>query len=132
MAGTVIPLFTMREFIFAPAGGGVVIAIRSLDVSPWTEGVLQVRIHSNSITTTGQIDVVATPISNTPEEPSVDYLDTAAAATVIVDEFGTDGAPLLKKTALASGFGAALQISVKGTAGGVVTATLSAELVMKS
>lgn len=130
MSGTTIPLMTKREFNFATAAGSVVI-IRSLDVSQWTEGTLQVRIHENSNAGTAQIDVNAYAISNTPEEPSVDYLDGTAVATVSVGVSGTDTAPLLKTAALASGFGGALQIKVEATAGSTVQATLSAALVMK-
>lgn len=131
MPGTMIPLFTKRQFDFGAAAASFIV-IRSLDVSQWTEGVLQCRLHSVDIGASGQIDVEAYPIANTAEEPDTDYVSGTAAATV---SWGaSDTAPDLGKTALTSGFGGAVQIKLTGTApaSGNLIATLSAELVMKS
>lgn len=131
MSGTTIPLFTKRLIDFAGADGTTVV-IRSLDVSGWTEGVLNVRVHDNSIGVAGSetINVRAYPISNTPEEPSVDYRDSVAGNITTVAIDGNDTAPVLLRTALAGDFGSALQITVEG-ANSPENATLSAELVLK-
>ena len=131
MAGTTIPLFTKRSFDFSAANGSVVV-IRSLDVSGWTEGVLNVRVHQNNIGSASEtISVKAYPISNSMEEPSVDYRDDVAGNITEVTVAVTDSAPVLMRSSLASDFGSALQITVEG-ANSPNDATLSAELVLKA
>lgn len=133
MSGTTIPLFTKRKFNFNSATGTPsVVVIRSLDVSGWTEGVLNVRVHENNLSSTQTINVKAYPISNTSEEPSVDYRDDTAAnvTDVEVENSTTDPAPKLLRASLAGDFGGAVQIVVEG-ASSATDATLSAELVLK-
>lgn len=127
MSGTNIPLFSRRKFDFSSADGSY-IALRSVDVSQWTQGVLQVRVHADN-PTSGSVQVKAYAIANTSEEPSVDYRDDTAVATATVDSSTT--APDLVIADLGSGFGGALQIEVAGASTPNNTPTLSAQLVMK-
>ena len=134
MAGTTIPLFTKRKFDFAGASGTpAVVVIRSLDVSGWIEGVLNVRVHENNIGSASEtISVKAYPISNSMEDPSVDYRDeTAGNITTVTIGVSGYSAPILVRSSLASDFGSALQITVEG-ANSPNDATLSAELVLKA
>lgn len=132
MSGQVIQLVNKRDVDFS-GGNGTVIAVRSVDVSRWTEAVLQVRVHSNSITaaTTGTIAVVARSVSLTNEEPQTDFLDSTALGTCTVAA-ATTAATLLRSTVTAA-FGAALQIQFAGTKGSSTTvrANISVELVVK-
>lgn len=132
MAGTTIPLFTKRKFDFAGASGTpAFVVIRSLDVSGWTEGVLNVRVHENNLSSTEQINVRAYPIANTREDPSVDYRDDTAGNLTEVNVTPSTPPELLRAD-LAADFGGALQITVEAENGTTPTnATLSAELVLK-
>lgn len=132
MPGTTIELFTKRTFDFAGADGSVIV-IRSLGVQGWTEGVLNVRVHANNLGAGEQINVIAYPISNTAEDPSVDYRDDTAGSITEVSVTNSDTAPALKTGSLASDFGGALQIAVEAESGTSPNdATLSAQLVLKS
>jgi hypothetical protein len=130
--GAIIPLFTKREFNFSN-GTGTIVIVKSVDTSRFTEGVLNLRVHSNSTTgsTTGTIALHAKAIALTGEDPSVDFLDATTLATASMTS-DTAAATLLRG-ALTSGFGGALQITVVGNKGTSTTlkATLSAELVVK-
>jgi len=131
MSGQVIQLVNKRDVDFS-GGNGTVVGIRSVDVSRWTEAVLNVRVHSNSITAgTGTIAVVARAISLTNEEPQTDFLDATNLATCTVAT-GTTAATLLRSTVSAA-FGGALQILLVGTKGTSTTvkANISVELVLK-
>lgn len=132
MSGQIIQLMNKRDVDFS-GGNGTVVAVRSVDVSRWTEAVLNVRVHTNSITasTTGTIVVNARAVALTNEEPQTDFLDATNLGTCTVAS-GTAAATLLRSTVTA-GFGGALQILLVGTKGTSTTvrANISIELVVK-
>lgn len=132
MAGMIVPLFTKREFDFSN-GTATVVAVKSVDTSRYTEGVLNLRVHSNSSTaaTTGTISAHAKSIALTAEDPTLDFLDATTIATASMTS--NTAAGTLLRGALATGFGGSLQITIVGLKGTSTTlrATVSAELVLK-
>lgn len=131
MAGTVVQLFSKRSFDFS-GGNGTVVVVRSIPVERWVDAQINVRVHTNGITSgTGTIAVSAKSISLTQEEMQTDFLDATILATASVAT-GTLVGALVRGT-VTSGFGAALQILVVGTKGtsATVIANLSAEIVLK-
>lgn len=131
MAGMIIPLFTKREFDFTN-GTGTVVVVKSIDTSRYTEGLINLRIHTNSSTAgTGTISAHAKAIALTGEDPALDFIDGTTLATASMT--ATTAAGLLLRGALSSGFGGALQITIVGNKGTSATlrAVLSAELVLK-
>lgn len=131
VAGMIVPLFTKREFDFSN-GTATVVVVKSVDASRYTEGVLNVRVHSNSSTSgTGTISGHAKSIALTAEDPALDFIDGATLATASMTS--STAAGTLLRGSLGAGFGGALQITIVGNKGTSVTlrATLSAELVLK-
>jgi len=131
MAGMIIPLFTKREFDFTN-GTATIVVVKSVDTSRYTEGVLNLRVHSNSTTAgTGTIAAHAKSIALTGEDPVLDFIDGTTLATASMTQSMLAGT--LVRGALSSGFGGSLQITIVGSKGSSATvkATLSAELVLK-
>ena len=127
----IIPLFTKREFDFS-SGSATVVVVKSVDTSRYTEGVVNLRVHSNSSTAgTGTINAQAKSVALTGEDPSIDFVDGTTLATASMTSSTSAGT--LIRGALATGFGGSLQITIVGTKGTSTTlkATLSAELVVK-
>jgi hypothetical protein len=127
MAGTIIPLFTKRAF--EVLGTSKTTLVRTVDVSRYTEGVLQVRVHANTIGS-GSLDILAFPIANTSEDPATDFVGTTAVATANIALPASFPAGTLVRASLAPGFGGAVQIRVSGNTP-TLSVTLSADLVMK-
>ena len=132
MAGVIIPLFTKRDFDFSN-GTATVVVVKSVDTSRYAEGILNLRVHTNTISGTGggTIAAHAKAIALTAEDPVLDFIDgtTLAAASIAT---GTLVGSLVRGP-LTTGFGGALQITVVGSKGtsAIVRATVSAELVLK-
>jgi hypothetical protein len=127
MAGTKKELFQLQAFNFNGANGNVVL-VRELPVVQFREGVLAVRVHSNSISA-GTYSLNAYAISNTPEEPDVDFRDDTAVASVSITS--SDGIGSLLRDPLDSGFGGALQIVLVGASSVSGEIVISAELTLK-
>lgn len=127
MSGMTIPLFTKRTFTFADTM--TVPVVKAVDVSHYTEGSLIVRVHGGTIDA-GSIAVRARTTAPSPEDPSVDFVSTSNAAIVTLT---TASSGDLGTGALSSDFGGFLRVDVVGTyVSGTLTATLSAELVVKA
>lgn len=129
-----IPLFTKRVFEFG--GSHTQVAVKAVDVSQYTEGVVLVRVHANDISAgTGTIDVMARMTAPSSDEPDTDFVRDGSSeekAKATVDENSAAGD--LEVGALSSDFGSFLRIDLDGTMGtsGTVKATLSADLVVKA
>ena len=130
MPGQNIPILSKREYNFTN-GSGTVIVAKAVPVAQWTQGSLGVRVHAASFTGNSKIEVVVKTTAPSPEEPSVDFIDTTAAiATATVDSGNSVGD--LERSALADDFGGFVQITVVGTLDtGNCVATISADLVVK-
>lgn len=131
MAGTIIPLFTKREFDFSN-GTATIVVVKSVDTSRYTEGVLNLRVHTNSTTSgTGTIAAHAKSIALTAEDPTLDFIDGTTLATASMTQSMVAGT--LVRGTITAGFGGSLQIVLVGNKGTSVTlrATLSAEVVLK-
>lgn len=128
MAGTTIPLITMREYDFASSGE--VVVIKAVPVQNWTSGILQVRVHATTVTSSSTIDVKAYVTAPTNEDPTKDFVAGSAAGTAQIDSSTT--APGLVLATVSANFGAFLRIVIAGTvSGGTCKATISADLVLK-
>lgn len=128
MAGTTIPLITMREYDFASSGD--VVVVKAVPVQNWTSGTLQVRVHSTTVTSSSTLDVKAYTTAPTNEDPTKDFVADSAAVTAQIDSSTT--APGLVLGSLSANFGAFLRLVVEGTvSGGTCKATISADLVLK-
>lgn len=141
MAGTIIPLISLRSFDFAGLASSesmTVVLIKEIDVSGWTEGVLNVRIHGGTIdsTATANISVVLAATSPSSDEPTKDFIDSTAVASVAIDDGNIGNAPTLVRASLATGFGGMLCLKVIGTQDPTrlanLNADISAELVLKA
>jgi hypothetical protein len=136
MAGETIELFSRTTF----DNSGLAINTSTdqvmnayVDVSPWTQGVLCVRLLALSLAASTEIRVIARPISLAAEDPQISFVNTSVSYETNLNVTGTP--PTLLMVPLTANFGGGLRIFVRGvrggTAGGSITATLSASLVMK-
>ncbi len=127
-------LVTKRRYNFTAIQLGqtvTAVALRSASVDYGETAELLVRVHDVDIGSSSTVEVVAKPISITPEEPETDYLG-AAVATVTLNSSTTAGS--LQLSSLTAPFGAAIQLQVSGTCATAmdpVDATISVSLVCK-
>lgn len=133
MSGTTTALFSRREFDFSRVQGGrgvELMLVKAVDVSQYTRGTLEVRVHSRSISGPGaQICVLAYTTAPTAEDPTVDFLDISSpVASVVIDGAEAHTPPVLVTAALSPGFGGMLAIVVRGQQPRVPVDTLVAEL----
>lgn len=132
MAGMIVPLFTKREFDFSN-GTATIVVVKSIDTSRYTEGVINLRVHTNSSTssTTGTITAHAKGVALTAEDPTLDFIDGTTLGTASMTS--NTAAGTLLRGSLTSGFGGSLQIVIVGNKGNstALRATVSAELVLK-
>lgn len=135
MSGRIVNILSLREFDFTDVGDGDSVEIpivKALDVSQYTEGKILVRVHNHDVPANGSIDVKAYITAPSIEDPSREFiLPTAVATASVVQGSGNPG---LVTGNLTSNFGAMLKITVVGTqpsTATTLTATLSAEIVLK-
>src|SRR5690606_13480434 len=132
MSGTTTPLFSRREFDFSQVRGDrhvEILLIKAVDVSQYTSGTLEVRVHSKDISGPGAcISILAYTTAPTAEDPSVDFVDWSSPVAVIVVDHADDDAPSLLTTALWPRFGGMLAIVIRGTQAPKPVARLTAEL----
>ena len=104
--------------------------LSAIDVSGWTEGVLQVRVHESDFDDTSNMYVSLSTTAPSAEDPSQDFVGSEVASASIDS---TTDEPGLVTDALASDFGGAVQVSVVGDKGtGSCNAAISADLILKS
>ena len=108
----------------------VFVVHRAIDVMEWPRAALQVRVHSVDIGTNASIDVKVDIVSQTPEDPGVDFV--LDGTSVSIDDAVT--APTLLEPVVLGGMGAALRLSIEGNQASTPTnvkATISADLILK-
>ena len=135
MSGTTIPLFSKRPFTFTLVGNGsqTIIITKAIDVSQYTSGTLEVRLHSNGTASGAHIFVEAYTTAPTPEDPTENFVVSGTPVASV--DITTQSAPLLIVDALDANFGGMLMIAVRATQPGspvACTAELSAVLTVKS
>jgi hypothetical protein len=134
MSGTIIPLFSRRNFTqTAGITTPEIILVKAVDVSKYTQGVLIVRAHTwTAGGAAPTISVIARNTAPSMEDSARDFVITASAvATGSVT--GLTITDKLVMTTLTANFAGMLQISVQVATPGAATinADLSAELVMR-
>jgi hypothetical protein len=133
MSGSTIPLFSRREFDFSEVRGDRcvdVLLVKAVDVSQYTRGTLEVRIHDRDISGSGaRIWILAYTTAPTAEDPSVDFIDDSSpVASIVVDDSDDRTPPVLATAELSSGFGGMLAIVVRGEQARAPVDALAAEL----
>ena len=129
MSGTTIPLITKREYDF-DAGAATVVIMKAVRVEQYTEALLELRVHANSVTSSSTIDLKAYTTAPTDEDPSNDFVASTSSASAQITS--STAAPGLVVVGLTANFGGFLKITLEGTpSGGTCTATVSANLVLK-
>ena len=133
MSGTTTPLFSRRELDFSKVQGGRhvdIMLVKAVDVSQYTRGVLEVRVHGKDISGPGAcIGVLAYTTAPTGEDPSVDFIDwSSPVAAVLVDDSDSHPPPILLTSPLWPGFGGMLAIVVRGSQPTAPVERLAAEL----
>lgn len=143
MSGAIIEICPPRNFDFthvaAPGSGTNTLSIpvaERLEVTPWTEGALVVRVHSiNIYDPNDSIELVVSPDGSTEEDPSVLFIGTAVATRTLTN---SDLAPSFLLTSLTVPFGSMVRVDVRANRSSASTSTasllakLSAELVLKA
>lgn len=130
MSGTIIPLFSKRSFTFSDLAANknqLLIIVKALDVSQYTSGTIEVRVHSNSCQSGTHIYVRAYTTTPSSEDPASLFVTLPLANVGSVD-INTQSAPILVVDALDANFGGMLLISVEGYQDTALVKTVSAEL----
>jgi hypothetical protein len=133
----VINLWTMRSIDMSSVAGSQSdehVMVKAVDCHDATSGEILVRVHSGTIGGTAQFDVIAVPTQPSAEDPSRDFLATAAVGTASIVAADVTGAPRLVRATLTAPFGANLMFKIKGTqpsAQQTLQAVLSADAVFK-
>jgi len=136
MTGTMIPVLERTDFSFTTTVAGTMAEVPiapNIDVSQYTDCQLLLRIHALSIANPGStIALRARRVAPTEEDPAQFFRDTSTAWTVTA---GTnDLAPRILSVNVgpnAGGWISIFLVVTQGSAGTTLTATLSAELVLK-
>ena len=136
MSTTSIPLFSKRSFDFSNLQNGTtqtIVIAKAIDVSQYTSGTLEVRLHSNN-TTIGSAHIYLQAHTTAPsiEDPSKDFY---ASGTVARVDINSQAAPLLAVASLGTNFGSMLRITMEAeqpAGGGLTSAELSAVLTLKA
>lgn len=131
MTGQIIHLFSRRNFVFSQVQSGTVLKmpiVKAVDVSQYTQGTLEVRVHSTQISgSSAFITVVLYPTAPSVEAPSTDFVGVSAVATSTAVDSSTV-APTLIVQSLSANFGGMVTVEVHGQQPGVAVTDLEAEL----
>jgi hypothetical protein len=133
VAGRSQNIVTKRPFNFDQLTAGQSesqVAVKAIDVSAYREGMLVVRAHTRDIVNASSIiEVQAFVTAPSSEDPSVDWVASAALATATI----TNGSTAFFITANLANMGGFLRIVVKGTriSSGNCNANISIDLVLK-
>lgn len=134
MAGVVKTIFCLRTWDFSGLQSSTseeYCILKDYPVGQFREGTILVRVHDADVVNPGsEIEVRAVDTAPSLEEPSVDFEGGEIASASVT---GTSE-PALVSANFTAPFGRAVTIYVKGTQGSAgtnVTATLSADLVLK-
>lgn len=129
MAGITIPVLTRRRYDFS-SGYAMVPVVTEVDVRGWTTGALLLRLHATGIAGSSTLILVAYNSAPTREDPSQDFLFGTVASCNLG---ASDVAPKLIVSPFLIEFVDYLRFYVEGSpSGGGLTATVSAELVLKA
>jgi hypothetical protein len=145
MAGTTLMLFNRRLVDCTPITNGGTqdqIMTRYLDISPWREATLLLRVHSTNITTSGHvIQIILQFISLSPDDPSLDFVIPLPAAPATTDVAAVAEVqqgmvtPRLIRAPVAANAGTGLRLLARGyktgSGGANLSAVLSADLSLK-
>ncbi len=133
MSGTTQSVITKRTFDFSKLQSGQTQEIplcRAIDVTGAKQIDLVVRVHSKTITSTGQIDVNVQGVSLTGEEPNTDFILYGAGGSITtlatVSMTTSLTAPFLLVSSLSAPWGPMIRVLLKGT--GATSATIQAAL----
>jgi hypothetical protein len=132
--GVLVPLFSLRRFTFSTltvSSSLEVIMVRQVELQKYRELTVLVRVHARTIDSGASIDVIVRALSQTPEAPGVDFVDSSSAIATATIASGTTSTLVTQSTT--SAFGRLARIVVKGSRGasGVCTADFAADLVLK-
>lgn len=128
MAGTVIPLWTARDFDYSSIGIGSTeehTLVKALDLSPYRDARLLVRVHTINVTA-GTLVVRAYRTSPTPEHPSADFLDAASPLATASIQSAAVGD--LVRQSLSASHGAFVRFTIRATQPGETQETIEARL----
>ena len=137
MAGMTVPLFNEQDFDFdnlsSSTSANVTIA-KALDVTPYTEGRILVRVHGVDVGTGSDLTLYAYMAAPSNEEPNTDFVfddqtsDAIAVATVSASAATAD----LVVANFDANFGSHVRLVLTATKGtGNCNASLSADLALK-
>jgi hypothetical protein len=132
--GVLIPLFSLRRFSFtslAASTSAEVVMVRAVDIRDFRELTVLLRVHARTIDSGCTISLLVLALSQTPENPGVDFLDSStsiATATIIA---GTTSTLVVKP--VTTTFGGLARVVVKGAraASGTCTADFAADLLLR-
>ena len=128
-------LVTRRAFDFTSLATSSAVEFlleRVVPTGQFADAALQVRVHALTVPSGATLQCIARATSPCDDQPGTDFVDPNPVGVVTLDSTVT--APSLSQALLASGFGNAVQLVLRGTkaaTGGTFTATLSVCLVLK-
>lgn len=134
-----LPILAERAFDFSSLGASDqvdVVLVKSLDVTDYRSGELQVRVHAASWSSASPQDVFvkAYMTAPCPDDPSTDFVGTTAMATATLsDSGGNTSAGDMLNAGLTAGFGSYLRIELDITQSGAsepLSFTISADMVL--
>lgn len=136
MAGIVIPVLDRTDFNFTNTIAGTMAEMpiaQNIDVSQYTDCQLMVRVHALSISNgSSSIALRVRRVAPTEEDPAQFFRDPTTSWTVTA---GTnDAAPRVLNVTVGPNTGGWVSVFLlvtQGSAGTAITATLSADLILK-
>lgn len=137
MSGAIIPLFPKKSFTATGAANVENDEITSVDVTQYTQAVLEVRLHPDpnlAIPSGGSIEIIVEMTAPSAEDPGEDFvIEESPRQSVTFDSTDVSNAPVLKRRVVNAGFGGFVRVrSIVSNTSGNVQADLSAQLVAKS
>lgn len=132
--GVLIPLFSLRRFDFANLAASTsaeVVIVRAIDIRQFRELTVLVRVHARTINLGASVAVLVQALSQTPEAPGVDFVDSGSAIATASVFIGS--APGLIASAVTASFGGLARVVVKGTraSSGSCSADVAADLLLR-
>lgn len=135
MAGTLLSVLEMTSYTFTGLGNAAEasqLIAANVDVTRWSQGTLQVRVHSNGIASGAHLYVRVRPVLPSPQDPTRKFEGTTDLAEV--DIVNATVAPSLEMDAFSTPIGSYVNVYVEpkqnATAVALV-ATISVDLVLK-
>ena len=136
MAGITVPILDRTDYNFTNTVAGTMAEMpiaQNIDVSQYTDCQLFIRVHALSIQNAGStLALRARRVAPTEEDPAQFFRDQSTSWTVTAGS--ADTAPRILAVTVGPNTGGWISIfmvATQGSAGTTLTATLSAELVLK-